>query len=411
MNTSYFTILYMANKIVNNDRMSGFKFPKEPIYIPKLQDGNVSDWSLKLPVICVNAMTLAWRPSTLSLRDQAEVFIVDPVTDRLLLPEARKKKNFKKLGYPEAEPEDMYSDSSVRRKLIEAAIKNQVDANASILIAPYLFAEDTDDTKFTVNLTLLSETVKYLQEVGEARPLFAMICIGNSVFTRPTVLNHIIDRYNDDFTEHVSGFILSINEFSGRGNPDQSMLIGLANFVYRLSEYKPVVMKRIDAFGEVLCAIGAAGYSSGLAISETYSVKNQEDTPRKAVRRIYAAEIFDYLNDEEAKKIGYECHNNSSPQAEHPQDHHTKTKHYLHHKMDRVNKMQSLNRQQRIDFMLQEIKKGEKLASEWNSKFGIPPKFLHATRWKTVLDQACHWKPSKQDDAELKKLLEELEND
>lgn len=391
--------------------MKAFKFPQDPIYIPKVQDGNITDWKLHLPVICVNAQALAWRPSIISLKKNSDIFIVDPVTDRLLLSEAREKKSFKKLKYPKAEPEKFYSDAFTRRKLIEQCIINQTNAGASLLIAPYFFAVDTDDTKFSVNLTLLSETVKYLDEINESRPLFAMICIGNSVFTRPVVLNHIIDRYNDDFSDHVSGFMVSVNDFNGRGTTDQAQLIGLANFIYRLSEYKPVIMKRVDAFGEILCAIDAAGFSSGLSTSETYSVKNQEDAPRRVLRRIYAPEIFDYLNDEEAKEIKYECHRNASLSVEHPQDYQVKAKHYLYHKIDRTKKMQSLNRDQRIDYMLKEIKKGEKLASEWSSSFGISPKFLHASRWKIVLEKAKYWNPSKQDDKELKKLLAELEND
>ena len=59
--------------------------------------------------------------------------------------------------------------------------------------------------------------------------------------------------------------------------------------------------------------------------------------------------------------------------------------------------------------MLSEIAKGKKLAAEWTSKYAIPPKFLHAKRWEEVLTRARGWKPSKQSDAELAKLLEELQ--
>jgi len=385
-----------------------FKFSKNPIYIPKVQDNNIREWNLKLPALFVNAVTLVWRPSVLSIKQNTDVFIVDPVTDRILYPEARKKKNFKKLKYPEVEPEEIYSNALVRRDLIEKSIKHQIDANASIVIAPYFFAEDTDDTKFSVNLTLLSETIKYLNEIDEQRPLFAMICIGNSVFARPIVLNNIIDRYNDILLKHIDGFFLSVNEFSGKNITDINKLIGLAHFVFRLSEYKSVIIKRIDAFGDILCTIGAAGYSSGLAISESYSAKDHEDFPRKAFKRIYAPEIFDYLNETEAKKVGYKCHSKTSGNVE---DHHTKIKHYLFHRIDRIDKMQSLTRDQRIDYMLKEVKKAKKLASEWSDKFGIPPKFLHASRWETVIERSKYWKPSKQNDDELKKLIKELEND
>lgn len=393
--------------MVNN--MKIFEFPKNPIYIPKVIDGNIADWQINLPVLCVNSLTLAWRPSTKRLRQNTKIFIVDPVTDRALFTEAKNKKNFRKLNYPDVEPENLYSNISLRRKFIEQSVKNQRVAKADIIMAPYLFAEDTDSTKFAVNLTLLSETIKYLEEIDEQRPLFASICIGSSVFARSVILNHIIDRYSDYF-DHLNGFILSVNNFSGRNTTDVDIMLGLAFFIYRLSEYKPVIMKRVDAFGEVLCAIGATGYSSGLATSETYA-ENMKDEKRRPLKRIYVPEIFDYLNDEEAKKIKYLCHYKTSPNAQHPQSHETKTQHYLFSKLDRMEKMQSLSRGQKIDFMLKEIKKGEFLANKWSNTYGIPPKLLHASRWKKVLEQARYWKPQKQDDEELKRLLAELNND
>ena len=319
--------------------MATFKFSNQPTYIPKVQDGTISEWGVKVPAVIVNALTLAWRPRAISVKAIGATFIVDPVTDRVLSNRAAKK-NFKKLGYPDVEPEQLYSDVAARRQLIEQAIKNEIAGKADILIAPYLFAEDTDDTKFSVNLTLLAETVRYLKEQNMPQPLFAMICIGNSVLARPTILNHIIDRYSDDFSDHVEGFVICVNDFNGRTTADLSQLLGYAYLVYHLSEHKPVIVKRIDGFGEILCAVGAVGFSSGLAISETYSAKDQEETRRKPLKRTYVPEIFDYINDEEAKKVGYVCHSDASATGLHPETHAVKTKHYFHHKLERVQKMQ-----------------------------------------------------------------------
>lgn len=387
--------------------MPVFKFSKNPIYIPKVQDSNICGWGLKLPVVFINSFTLAWRPSIISVKEIADMFIVDPVTDRAFSNRSGKE-NFKKLKYPEIEPEQLYSDVEARKSLIEQAIKNQLDAGANIVIAPYLFAKDTDDTKFSVNLTLLAETIKFVKEKGIDKPLFAMICMGNSILTHPTILNHIIDRYNDDFAEYIDGFIISIDDFSGRTTTDVAQLLGYANLVYRLAEYKSVIVKRIDDFGEILSAIGAVAFSSGLAISETYSLDESEGGGG-ALKRIYVPEIFDYLNDEEAKKVGYSCHLDSLPTGTHPETHAVKIRHFLLSKLDRINKMQSLNQMQRIDFMLSEVAKGRKLADEWTRKYAIPQKFLHAGRWEEVLSRAKYWKPSKQNDMELAKLLEELE--
>src|SRR3989344_6509283 len=118
--------------------MAAFKFPKSPIYIPKVQDGKISDWGVKIPAVFMNAHILAWRPGTASVKASGDMFIVDPVTDRVLSNRAVKK-NFKKLGYPDVEPEQLYSDAVARKKLIEQAIKNQLNVGADIIIAPYLF--------------------------------------------------------------------------------------------------------------------------------------------------------------------------------------------------------------------------------------------------------------------------------
>lgn len=390
--------------------MKMFEFPENPIYIPKVIDGKISDWQINLPVLYINSYILAWRPSAIRLRQNTEIFIVDPATDGILFPEINSKKNFRKLNYPDVEPEDLYSNISLRRKLIEQSIKNQKVAKADIIIAPYLFAEDTDSTKFVVNLTLLSETIQYFKETDKRLPLFASICIGSSVFARSVIFNHIIDRYSDYF-DHVNGFILSVKDFSGRNTTNIDIMLGLAFFIYRLSEYKPVIMKRVDAFGEVLCAIGAAGYSSGLAISETYVKKKKDKNKIRDLKRIYVPEIFDYLNDVEAKKIGYKCHYKTFSNVQHPQTREIKGKHYLFSKIDRMNKMQSLSRGQKIDFLLSEIEKGKILANKWKKDYAIPEKFTHAARWKLVLEKAKNWKSQKQDDEELKRLLAELNND
>ena len=105
--------------------MTKFRFSKRPTYIPKVQDGNIVDWGVRIPAVFVNALILAWRPSVASVKSSGDIFIVDPVTDRVLSNRAAKK-NYKKLGYPEVEPEQLYSDVSARRLLIEQAVKNQL---------------------------------------------------------------------------------------------------------------------------------------------------------------------------------------------------------------------------------------------------------------------------------------------
>ena len=133
-----------------------------PIFIPNAQDGNIKELNTRYPVILMDARHVEWRSKVAKeLKAISDVFIIDPSTDILFFKDASGCVNFKKLGYPDdIDAETLYSDPAIRKdKIIHPAIECQLKNNASVVIAPYLFSENTDDTKFSINLSLLSETI------------------------------------------------------------------------------------------------------------------------------------------------------------------------------------------------------------------------------------------------------------
>ncbi len=385
----------------------------EPIFIPKLLDTTIAGLGIQFPLIIVDSNIWNWRENSLQeIRPLADNLIIDPATLRLIYKEAKENKNFKKIGYPEFEPENLYSDHTLRAEVIRICIQDQISKGANNLVAPYLYAEDTDDVKFSLNLTLISETVQYLKEEGIELPLYVMICIGNTVLQRPLLINHIIDRYNDSFEERVSGFFLRVNDIDAEV-ADTETLLGYAGLVFRLAEYKPTYVKSVGVFGEILSAVGASGYSCGLASGESFAIKNLqggEDAKGggRHHKRIYIPEIFDYINDEEAKKIGYTC-NCHACQGRLIDDDKTKKLHLLYTRLAVMDEMQKMDRTQRIAYLRERLSDAMGLIQGYRDRYGASLKTAHIPKWLAVLDAASTWKGSSEEDEELSELLAEID--
>ena len=291
----------------------------------------------------------------------ADVFIVNPVTHRMLFKDAKEKSSFKKLPYPKnINAEKLYSDPEFRmEKIIKASVEYQIKRGASLVIAPYLFAEDTDDTKFVLNLTMLSETIKYLKDNKINLPLFAMIHIGSRAFTKTIIINSIIDRYREGFEDNIQGFIITVDELDDRKASEES-LSGLAYMAFQLSKGHDVLVNSIGGFGEILSVLGCCGFISGLGTGETTSVKILQDTPRKIKGRshewTYIPEIFDYAHDSEVKKIGYKCSCSACNGAV-PVDIPSKMRHFLFRKIEIMSALRNMNSRDRINFMKERIDK------------------------------------------------------
>lgn len=388
------------------------KHIKQPIFIPNLQDLTTDEPDLRYLAILADATHINWRPKTFKkLKAKTDLFIVDPSTDKLMFKDAKAKINFKKLKYPEVEPEILYSDADFRtKKIVYPAIEDQIKKGADVLIVPYLFFEDTDDIKFTLNLSMISDSIQYIREKKIEKPIFAMIKVGKTILTRPTIIDYIVSRYKEDFSKELSGFLVTINDFDSK-REDLDTLLGFAIFISKLSEESIVFIVKINDFGFVLSAIGAAGFSSGMAGGELFSAKNLQDNPKgwnSKIKKTYVPELFDYVNDNLLKKMGYKCHcpicGGNIPQSQS-----LKKKHFLYSKINFSDSLSSLSRDKQAYFLKNKLRDAIKYGIDLSKRYKADIKISHLSNWERVLNFSASWEKNSENDKELDLILEELE--
>jgi hypothetical protein len=385
-----------------------------PIYIPKCRDGNVINSGLVFPAILAESPALNHiKKIAVILPTITKIFIVNPCTHKLAFNSTQEGKNFKAIGYPKIDREDLYSDPKIRTELVRIAIEDQNAKQSTVLIAPYLFAEDIDDTKFGTNLTLLVDSIHFLRKNPTSKPLFAMVHIGNSALRRLVVINNIIDRYTDkDLVDHVTGFFLNIDELDCE-KAELDVLLGYAHLVFRLAEKKIVFVNNIGIFGEILCAVGAHGYISGVGDGEQSSMKlllaTPEEKKRKVYKRTYIPELFDYINDQEAKNINYKC-NCKACKGTLPESTEQKKLHLLYTRQRDIELLQKIKPELRADFLIGKLKGALALIKKHQNDVGISFKTAHIHKWITVLESAKRWKRAEEDEEELELLLAEIDS-
>lgn len=387
---------------------------ENPAYIPKLMDGKISEWDIQIKYSLIELSHLKWRPGILDpIRESSEKLLIDPVTHKNFFADSKERSSYKKIGYPEIEPEILYSEKRIRRKFIEISIQEQIEAGADALVAPYMFSPDTDDIKFTTNLTLLSETLIYLEEESIDLPLFAKLFVGLSVLTRKPQINHIFSRYCDDYFKKIEGLILSINDFDGKKS-DVNHLLGYANLVHLVQSKMKVICAPVGDFGEPLLAVGASGFGSSIHIGETASTNLlQEGSGGNGGihERIYIPEIMGYLNYEEARLIEYkstiaDCEidfTRADPDSD------NKNKHYLLSKFEIMSSLSNKTRGEKITSMIERVKEAQNTFQGYISTHGWQLNTQHLTRWIDVLEKAGTWSDPVDDEEELKDLLEEID--
>ena len=389
-------------------------FSSQPIFIPRVMDSSLSELGVRFPALLMDSNHIEWRKGIVDeVASLTDLFIVDPVTVHLLYPAARRKKNFAKLPYPDdINPENLYSNATDRlEKVIKPAVEDQTSKNSSVLIAPSFYAEDTDDVKFTLNLSLLSETIRHLTQQNIDKPLFANICIGKNALNRNAVINYIVNLYRDEFNERLAGYFVSVNNFDAE-KVDIGHLLGFASLVYKLSNENDVFVKHMGGFGEVLCAIGASGFSSSLDGGEVFSVENFEQRTSGFGRHgwTYVGEIFDHVNDTELRRIGYTC---SCPHCAGsiPSSKRDKKLHFLHQRLEAMGALRGLSREQQIDLMTSKLEAAISRVVSYRREFTVSLSPNYLQNWLATLQDARGWEyETDQDPQELNQLLEELDS-
>lgn len=384
------------------------------VYITKVRSRSIADLGKAIPPITMDAhiieqMPKVWRET----KALASMAIIDPVTHFVMYKNAREKVNFKKLPYADCTSmQSLYSDSDYRmERLVKPCVEYQVRGGAGTIVAPYLFATDEFGTAFNTNLTMLSETIRYVREKEYVKPIMAVIFLDKGMLTRISGLNFVVDRYTDEgIADGVDSYTVMFNELDTR-KAQEGSLSGYARFVQLLSrDNRTVFTKAIGAFGEVLCAVGASGYISGLGEAETAAVRSLQENIESRGRKkewVYIPEMMEYAHDTELNKIGYTCKcpacggglaGDSASRKMHI--FYTRLK-----EMDLMNKHTSVGR---MEQMKNRIARAKRFVDQYASQ-GSPFKKTHLVNWLSVLESAELWDEAESSDAFEDDLVADLE--
>lgn len=390
------------------------KLKNKPLFLPKIKDTTIFNSDIDIQGVLLEAHHSQWRSNIIPAIKEKEIFfILDPVTHILMFKNSREKTNFKKLPYGiKHDFEKLFGDSNYRNnKLVIPCLDFQIEKDSDIVIAPYLFSDNPWDTMFSINLTMIAESKKYLDDLNIDKPLFAMITLAPHVLEKHTTVNYIADRYLDEFMDYLDGFFLLINNLDCRKS-DYSQLIGLSRLVHQLSETKHVFVKQIGSFGKVLCALGLAGFISGINSGETFSLKNLERDVKyfKKHNRTYIPELFIYINEDAAKKINYKCECNFCNGTTLNTSSSIQNDHYLHCKVKITEDLDKLDREGKINYMITKLEEAEKF-SEIFIKKAVEFNPTYLKNWKRILKLARNWDPPHEETVELKNLLKDLEDE
>jgi len=391
-------------------------FENTPIFIPETSDSALLNLEREIPIFIGAHFVYCRKNVFKQLKEIAKPLIIDPVS-YYNFQEAKAPETFKKLPYYlEEEPKTLYSNESYRtNNFINPCIEFQLDNYSDIIIAPYLFSPETDDTKFSTNLTILAQSISYLKNNNIKKPLFASIHIGNNFLNRPSTINSVIGRYYTDFKDSIDGYIITINGLDPR-KAELEQLKTLTNLVFQLSKDKLVLLKQMGPFGEVLSAIGSAGYINSLLYGEFSEIEKPGGFGSGIHSRILIPELFIFVDNETVRKIGYKCECISCKNIHNLTDYARRSIHSYLRRSEVLEQMVNLNRIQRINFLLEKIKKAEKLISNYDLKYGLSLtkvcSFLYS--WKSLLEwskQLNYVEEGLEFEEELLKKLEEDNND
>ena len=381
-----------------------------PTFIPKVQDANITKWGLHFPMVIMDARHTVWRKNLPDqVRSTTDQLVIDPATDALLCKGSSTGVNIQKFGYPKnLDAAKLFGNPQLRKEVIEIAIDYQVTKKSSVIVAPYFYAEDPDTIHFSLNLTILGETIKYMKGKKIDRPLFAYIELGNTTLNKPATINFVVDRYND-YKDEVAGFFLTVNDFDTRKRNEDD-LQAISWLVLKLSKLRPVFVNNINGFGDILCALGASGCSSGLTTGETFSIMNMQKSAedkkfRKQDQKTYVPELLDYLNDEAVKKIGYQCRCQAC-KGSYPQNAESKKRHFVISRFNALNELAGVVSRDRVAFMEAKLKGSMDFSNMLNDK-GVKHSSAFHQRWLNVLKTASGWDLS-QNDNELEQLLADI---
>jgi hypothetical protein len=246
-------------------------FPN-PVYITKFlhTDKAHAEYFTDLQSSLLAANIALWQGDLTDLvRNGCQTFIIDPMTQAFTYDGYLGKQTYIDLPYAPEEPISatmLLADPDSLDEFTRSVLELQMNLGTGILIAPYFYARDLDDTRLAANLHFIAKAAEVRNEQGTDLPLFGWVSIGSSILLSPPQTTQIIEVYKD---LPVEGYLVTAENFDDRVSNEQA-LMGLARLVLGLSHDRDIIVSSIAAYGEVLTALGANGFSAGIGWLETF---------------------------------------------------------------------------------------------------------------------------------------------
>ena len=237
-------------------------------------------------------------------REGCDVLIINPVTNFFTYNGYVNKPTYSKLPYAPTSP---FTRNDLRQltetNFTKQVIDWQITNGAGIIIAPYFFAHDLDDRKYEYNLQLISHTINITDNYK--KQVWACINISQSALSGA----NLSDLISDYKSIQVDGFLILLEGFDDRIMTTDK-IINLLRLVDILSQNKDIIICSIGAFGQILFAYGANGFSGGIGWLETFSERQLEGEevgyPADSVPRAwyyYIPEVFSYFRPDDINTI------------------------------------------------------------------------------------------------------------
>lgn len=237
-------------------------------------------------------------------REGCEILIINPVTNFFTYEGYKEKPTYNKLPYS---PEVPFTSRELRNihktDFIEQVISWQLKNGAGLVIAPYFFARDLDDRKYDYNLRILEETISTREEHN--KQVWGCLNVGK----RALIGNNLIDVINDYNDIDVNGYFILLEGFDDRYATSME-IVRLLKLIEGLSINRDVIVGSFGAFGQVLPAYGANGFSGGIGWMETFSERQLEGgevgyaadrVPR--ARYYYISKLMTYLSPDDLETL------------------------------------------------------------------------------------------------------------
>ena len=197
-------------------------------------------------------------------------YVIDPLT-YLLQGQVRPDDRWARLPFgraPAMSHDELQSDGA-KDSLVEAVVDFQLEAGATAVLPPYLYALSPDDPWFAISLDLVTRTALYMRRTGIHLPITPLLCAQLQGFGAEKTWPAGIDRFAEVALEVDPAAIAVCLSPAGSALDGYHKLVRLFSATDRLARTGvPILAWRQGIYGPALVAAGIQGYETGIGTRE-----------------------------------------------------------------------------------------------------------------------------------------------